>query len=89
MSLRYVILVGGEISLLILARWPTAVSRLILSKKDNTMFHGLSAFPLTPLKEGTFDEHAFINLLRPPWSTLAWIHWAHFGLNGKLCLSDR
>ena len=29
------------------------------------MFHGLSAFPLTPLKEGTFDEHAFINLLRP------------------------
>ncbi len=64
-SLRYVILVGGEISLLILARWPTAVSRLILSKKDNTMFHGLSAFPLTPLKEGTFDEHAFINLLRP------------------------
>lgn len=29
------------------------------------MFHGLSAFPLTPLKEGTFDERAFINLLRP------------------------
>ena len=29
------------------------------------MFHGLSAFPLTPLKEGTFDEHSFINLLRP------------------------
>ena len=29
------------------------------------MFHGLSAFPLTPLREGTFDEHSFINLLRP------------------------
>ncbi|HDS6852141.1 dihydrodipicolinate synthase family protein [Enterobacter sp. V87_3] len=29
------------------------------------MFHGLSAFPLTPLKEGKFDERAFINLLRP------------------------
>ncbi|VAL45405.1 dihydrodipicolinate synthase [Enterobacter kobei] len=29
------------------------------------MFHGLSAFPLTPLKEGKFDEQAFINLLRP------------------------
>ena len=29
------------------------------------MFHGLSAFPLTPLKEGTFDEQSFINLLRP------------------------
>lgn len=29
------------------------------------MFQGLSAFPLTPLKEGTFDEQAFINLLRP------------------------
>lgn len=29
------------------------------------MFRGLSAFPLTPLKEGTFDEQAFINLLRP------------------------
>lgn len=29
------------------------------------MFYGLSAFPLTPLKEGTFDEQSFINLLRP------------------------
>jgi 4-hydroxy-tetrahydrodipicolinate synthase len=29
------------------------------------MFHGLSAFPLTPLKEGTFDEQSFSNLLRP------------------------
>ena len=29
------------------------------------MFHGLSAFPLTPLKEGAFDELSFINLLRP------------------------
>ncbi|MHA1057332.1 dihydrodipicolinate synthase family protein [Enterobacter mori] len=29
------------------------------------MFRGLSAFPLTPLKEGTFDEQSFINLLRP------------------------
>ncbi len=29
------------------------------------MFHGLSAFPLTPLKEGTFNEQSFINLLRP------------------------
>lgn len=29
------------------------------------MFHGLSAFPLTPLKEDKFDEWAFINLLRP------------------------
>ncbi|MCK7453567.1 dihydrodipicolinate synthase family protein [Enterobacter chengduensis] len=29
------------------------------------MFHGLSAFPLTPLKDGTFDEQSFINLLRP------------------------
>ena len=29
------------------------------------MFHRLSAFPLTPLKEGKFDERAFINLLRP------------------------
>jgi hypothetical protein len=38
------------------------------------MFHGLSV-SVNPLKEGTFDEHAFINLLRP-WSTLAWIHWA-------------
>ena len=29
------------------------------------MFQGLSAFPLTPLKAGAFDEQAFINLLRP------------------------
>ncbi|WP_367896929.1 dihydrodipicolinate synthase family protein [Enterobacter vonholyi] len=29
------------------------------------MFYGLSAFPLTPLKGGTFDEQSFINLLRP------------------------
>ncbi|MEG5550513.1 dihydrodipicolinate synthase family protein [Enterobacter wuhouensis] len=29
------------------------------------MFHGLSAFPLTPLKEGKFDERAFTKLLQP------------------------
>src|SRR5690606_20716973 len=29
------------------------------------MFHGLSAFPLTPLREGKFDEQAFVQLLRP------------------------
>lgn len=29
------------------------------------MFHGLSAFPLTPLKEGKFDERAFTRLLTP------------------------
>ncbi len=29
------------------------------------MFHGLSAFPLTPLKEGKFDERAFTRLLAP------------------------
>lgn len=29
------------------------------------MFHGLSAFSLTPLKNGMFDEQSFINLLRP------------------------
>lgn len=29
------------------------------------MFHGLSAFPLTPLKEGKFDEPAFTRLLTP------------------------
>jgi len=29
------------------------------------MFHGLSAFPLTPLKEGKFDERAFMRLLAP------------------------
>lgn len=29
------------------------------------MFHGLSAFPLTPLKDGKFDERAFTHLLTP------------------------
>ena len=29
------------------------------------MFNGLSAFPLTPLKEGKIDEQAFTTLLRP------------------------
>lgn len=29
------------------------------------MFHGLSAFPLTPLKAGKFDERAFAGLLAP------------------------
>lgn len=29
------------------------------------MFHGLSAFPLTPLKDGKFDERAFTHLLAP------------------------
>lgn len=29
------------------------------------MFRGVSAFPLTPLKNGTFDEQAFTHLLSP------------------------
>ncbi|MBE3510605.1 dihydrodipicolinate synthase family protein [Enterobacter cloacae complex sp. I2] len=29
------------------------------------MFHGLSAFPLTPLKDGKFNEQSFIKLLAP------------------------